>query len=171
MADPLPKYARVNAQDPQAWGQCDRCGFWRNRADLVSQMAWAGTHLYDTGTLVCGDRCYDIPNEQLRTIILPPDPQPVLNARVPNLQYEEAGPVQTNLAENVEAFSALLPVESVEGFEIGNTVWVQLSNATFAQCEIIALDAVSSPNTMTVDPPILASAPYTGVVTILAENT
>lgn len=91
MPDPLPKYAKVSATNPEAFAQCDRCGFWYQRTDLVWQDAWAGTHLYVTGALVCttGNNCYDIPNEQLRTIILPPDPPPVLNARVPNYAYEE----------------------------------------------------------------------------------
>ena len=57
--------------------------------DLVWQYAWSGTHLYNIQVLVCRDRCYDLPNEQLRTIILPPDPPPILNARVPNFAYEE----------------------------------------------------------------------------------
>ena len=57
-------------------------------------MAWAGQRLYNTGLLVCtGVNCLDRPNEQLRTIRLPPDPIPVLNARVPNFDYEE----QTNM--------------------------------------------------------------------------
>ena len=89
MADPLPKYARVSATNPENWAQCDRCGFWRNGSDLVWQTAWAGQHIYRIQILVCRDRCFDIPNEQLRTIILPPDPPPVLNARVPNYAYEE----------------------------------------------------------------------------------
>jgi hypothetical protein len=89
MADPLPKYARVDTQNPEAFAMCDRCGFWRNRSDLVWQYEWAGMQLYSKGTLVCFDRCYDIPQEQLRTIILPPDPPPIVNARVPNFDYEE----------------------------------------------------------------------------------
>lgn len=93
MGDPKPKYARVDTRNPEAWAQCDRCGFWRNMSDLVWQDAWAGQHLYNTGALICRDRCYDIPNEQLRTIILPPDPPPVLNARVPDFAYEEQVPL------------------------------------------------------------------------------
>lgn len=89
MADPLPKYARVSTTDPVAWAQCDRCGFIRNRTDLTWQFQWAGVSLFNQEVLVCKDRCYDTPNEQLRTIILPPDPPPVLNARVPNFDYEE----------------------------------------------------------------------------------
>jgi hypothetical protein len=89
MADPLPKYAKVDPNNPEAWCQCDRCGFWRNRGDLVWQYEWGGMHLYNMEVLVCGDRCYDIPQEQLRTIILPPDPPPIVNARVPDFDYEE----------------------------------------------------------------------------------
>jgi len=89
MARPHGKYANVNPQDPTAFSQCDRCGFWRNRTDLVWQVQWSGQHLYNIQILVCKERCYDTPQEQLRTIILPPDPPPVLNARVPNFAYEE----------------------------------------------------------------------------------
>jgi hypothetical protein len=89
---PHGKYARVNADDPTAFMQCDRCGFWRNRTDLVWQDQWSGTHIYNIQVLVCKERCYDTPQEQLRTILLAPDPLPVLNARVPNFEYEEQTP-------------------------------------------------------------------------------
>lgn len=89
MADPLPKYARVDAQNPEGWAVCDRCQFWRNRSELVWQIEWAGNSLYSKGILVCQDRCFDKPQEQFRTIILPPDPPPIVNARVPNFAYEE----------------------------------------------------------------------------------
>lgn len=47
--------------------------------------------MQNTGALVCttGNRCYDKPFEQLRTIILPPDPPPVQNARTENFAYDE----------------------------------------------------------------------------------
>lgn len=93
MVDPLPKYAGVSTTNPEAWAQCDRCSFWRNRSDLVWQTQWAGQHIYSIQILVCSDRCFDIPNEQLRTIILPPDPPPILNARVPNYAYDEYIPL------------------------------------------------------------------------------
>lgn len=88
---PRPKYARVDPRNPEAFAKCDRCGFWYNRGDLAFQYEWAGTHLYNTGALVCttGNRCYDKPFEQLRTIILPPDPPPVMNARTENFAYDE----------------------------------------------------------------------------------
>lgn len=37
-------------------------------------------HLQNIRLLVCS-HCYDTPNQQLRTIILPPDPLPVFNPR------------------------------------------------------------------------------------------
>ena len=94
MADPLPKYARVSTTNPEAWAQCDRCSFIRNRSDLVWQVDWAGNELYNEHILVCSDRCFDTPQEQFRTIILPPDPPPVINARVTNFDYEEQTVVQ-----------------------------------------------------------------------------
>ena len=92
MPRPHGKYARVNQTSPEAFAICDRCGFLRNHNDLVWQVGWAGTHLYNFQILVCRDRCFDQPNEQLRTIILPPDPPPILNARVPDFEYEEQTP-------------------------------------------------------------------------------
>lgn len=96
MADPRPKYAAVDALNPEAWAQCDRCSFWYNRSDLVWQYEWAGNGLYNTGVLVCitGNRCYDKPQEQFRTIILPPDPPPIVNARVPDFAYDEYMSIQ-----------------------------------------------------------------------------
>ena len=95
MADPLPKYARVDTQNPEAFAQCDRCGFWYNRSALGWQYEWGGMKLYNTGVLLCmeGNHCYDIPQEQLRTIILPPDPPPIVNARAPDFDYEEQTPM------------------------------------------------------------------------------
>ena len=43
-------------------------------------MQWAGVKLQTFNMLVCRT-CWDRPQEQLRTIIIPPDPIPVLNPR------------------------------------------------------------------------------------------
>lgn len=88
MGRPQSKYVRVDPNNPEGAGECDRCGCWFQLVELQWQMQWSGTHLYNTGSLVC-DGCLDIPQEQLRTIILPPDPLPLINARVPNFAYEE----------------------------------------------------------------------------------
>lgn len=75
-----PNHARVDPTNPQAWGTCDRSGFIHNLADLKPEFEWAGTQLINKHFLV-GDRFIDVPQEQLRTIKIPPDPDPVLNAR------------------------------------------------------------------------------------------
>ena len=94
MSRPQGKFVRVDPSNPSAAAQCDRCGHWYNMRDLTWQIQWSGTKLYNTQILVCttGNRCFDVPQEQLRTIILPPDPAPVLNARVPYFDYEEQTP-------------------------------------------------------------------------------
>src|SRR5215469_15992955 len=107
---PHGRRAAVNAGNPEAFAQCDRCGFWYNRSGLQWQYQWGGTHIYSLGMLVC-DICYDTPFEQLRTIILPPDPPPVINARPPNFTYEETGPVQAVLAASVPAGSNVLALQ------------------------------------------------------------
>jgi hypothetical protein len=72
--------ARVNARSPSAHGICDRCGFRYNRVDLRAQQQWNGLKLQTYNILVC-KRCLDAPQIQLRTIIIPADPPPVLNPR------------------------------------------------------------------------------------------
>lgn len=161
---PHGKFAVVDPNNPVAFAQCDRCSKWRNRTDLVFQLGWAGQHLYNIQVLVCHDTCYDIPNEQLRTIVLPPDPPPVINARPPNFTYEETGPVQSTLTEDVAQGVLLLPVVSVEDFEVGNLVWVQLNNANFAQMELSSVNTVT--NVLGITEPLPFSAPYTGTVTV-----
>jgi hypothetical protein len=89
MSRPQSKYVKVDASSPQAAGQCDRCSQWWPVRELIWQDYWAGPKLYNSQLLVCS-HCYDIPNEQYRTIILEPDPPPILNSRVPNFAYEES---------------------------------------------------------------------------------
>lgn len=90
MGRPQSRYVRVNTNNPEAAGECDRCGRWFQLRSLTWQYEWAGTHLYNTGKYVCTEGgCLDIPQEQLRTIILPPDPPPLMNVRPPNFAYEE----------------------------------------------------------------------------------
>jgi hypothetical protein len=60
---------------------CDRCGFRYNHVNLRWQFDYRGAGLQNLRILVC-NRCEDEPQEQLRSIVLPPDPIPVMNARV-----------------------------------------------------------------------------------------
>jgi hypothetical protein len=68
--------ARVSSSRPEAFGVCQRCGFWYNRVDLRNQMAWKGATLLPTWLFVC-QRCYDTPQEQDRAFIPPADPVPI----------------------------------------------------------------------------------------------
>jgi hypothetical protein len=72
--------ARISAKNPQAQAVCDRCGIWYNWVDLRWQMDWRGPTIQNLRILVC-ENCYDKPQEQLRSIVLPQDPVPIINAR------------------------------------------------------------------------------------------
>jgi hypothetical protein len=73
--------ARVSAKNPQAAAICDRCGFVYNHVNLKWQYDWAGASLINKRMLVC-NTCYDVPQEQLRAIVVPADPMPIINPRV-----------------------------------------------------------------------------------------
>src|SRR5580693_1043134 len=77
---PHPRRARVNPSHPEAWGTSDRDGHIRNLVDMQWQYEWAGTQLINKRILVGRDEL-DEPQEQLRSIKLPPDPDPIFNAR------------------------------------------------------------------------------------------
>lgn len=80
--------ARVSSRYPQAFAICDRCGFLHNRFALTFQFEYAGAGLYNTQMLVC-DRCYDTPQEQLKSINIPADPLPIMNPRTQNYAQAE----------------------------------------------------------------------------------
>lgn len=86
--------ARTSVNNPQAHAICDRCSQRVNHIDLRPQTIVAGATLLNINLLVCS-RCWDIPNETLRAIVLPADPQPIINARVEPFVYDETtGPTQ-----------------------------------------------------------------------------
>lgn len=72
--------ARTSSKSPQAHAICDRCGFRYNFVDLTWQFDWRGTALQNLRILVCPP-CRDTPQQQLRAIVLPADPEPIINAR------------------------------------------------------------------------------------------
>lgn len=73
--------ARTNPSSPVAFSVCDRCGMWWNADRMSFQVDWRGAALQNLRILVC-PQCYDTPSEQLRSIVLPADPVPIINARV-----------------------------------------------------------------------------------------
>lgn len=73
--------ARVSARSPEAHGICDRCGFRYLLKDLQWQYQWAGVKLQNLRLLVCTTNCLDNPQPAIKSLIIPPDPLPVLNPR------------------------------------------------------------------------------------------
>jgi len=82
--------ARVDPKRPEAWAVDDRSGFVTNLRNLRWQYAWRGPRLMRIPILVT-QKNYDIPNEQRRPIVLPPDPIPVKNPRPENFILEDIG--------------------------------------------------------------------------------
>lgn len=76
---PHPRAARVNPRSPVAWATCQRCGFITNINKLQTQNEWRGLKLLPINISV-DHKCLDEPQRQLGTIVLPPDPEPVLGA-------------------------------------------------------------------------------------------
>lgn len=72
--------ADVNPVSPRAFAVCDRCGGLYNHENLQWQYQFAGVSLLNLQLLVCRE-CLDDPQPQLTATILPPDPDPVMNAR------------------------------------------------------------------------------------------
>lgn len=72
--------AAVSMRAPQAHAICDRCSFEYLHAQLSWQFQWNGVKLQNLRVLVC-KTCLDKPQPQLKTIIIPPDPVPILNPR------------------------------------------------------------------------------------------
>jgi len=93
---------RVSARSPSALACCDRCNFVYNLSDLRWQWFWAGMKLQNSQLLVCRT-CYDEPNQQLRTIIIPPDPLPVFNPRPERYTSE----VPSYMAEESSTFAGI----------------------------------------------------------------
>jgi hypothetical protein len=81
--------AKTSATNPQAHAICDRCGFRYNHAELKWQYDWRGAMIQNIKILVC-DTCYDTPQEQLRSIVVPADPTPIINARVQDFAAAES---------------------------------------------------------------------------------
>ena len=81
--------AKVSSRNPRAFGICDRCGILYNHVNLQWQYDWAGANLINKRLLVCDD-CNDVPQTQLRAIVVPADPTPILNPRVQDYATAES---------------------------------------------------------------------------------
>jgi hypothetical protein len=105
---PHPRRARTDATYPEAWGTDDKSGFVGNQADLCFQYEWQGTKLVNKRILCFQDQL-DIPNRQLGTIILPPDPASIVNARPEPYPIDEVWPRMMEIETNVGGITNALP--------------------------------------------------------------
>ena len=92
--------AKTDPKNPRAFGVCDRCSMWYNHANLSWQYDWAGASLINKKMLVC-QTCYDEPQQQLRAIVVPADPMPVMNPRVEPYAWDETDRRQVSGADIV----------------------------------------------------------------------
>lgn len=63
-----------------SWAICERCCFLYRLSDLTWQFDFRGQRLENLRILVC-NRCLDVPQEQFRPVVVPPDPVPTRNPR------------------------------------------------------------------------------------------
>ena len=89
--------ARTSSKNPQAHAICDKCGFRYNHVDLAWQFDWGGASLINKRILVC-QPCNDIPQNQLRAIVLPADPVPVMNPRTEPYASDETDYTVTSVS-------------------------------------------------------------------------
>lgn len=99
--------ARVSSRNPQAAGVCDRCGGVYNHSSLMWQYDWAGASIINKRLLVC-NQCTDNPQQQLRAIILPADPVPILNPRPEQFERAETDYRLTSLPATMNAKTGLM---------------------------------------------------------------
>lgn len=98
--------ARTSSKNPRAFGVCDRCGIWYNHVDLRWQMDWAGASLINKRILVCRS-CEDVPQNQLRAIVIPADPVPIMNPRVESYIEAETNYRTTSGQDTVNAATGI----------------------------------------------------------------
>lgn len=97
--------ARTSAKSPQAHAICDRCGGRYNHVDLQWQYDWAGATAINKRILVCRT-CLDHMQPQLRSLTLPGDPPPIMNAR-PELFVTASTDYRTTQGNTVNAITGI----------------------------------------------------------------
>ena len=102
--------ASVSSRSPRSFAICDRCGFLMNHDRLQWQFDYAGAGLINKRILVCSP-CLDTPQNQLRSIVLPADPVPILNPRVLDYVAAETDNIAIN-APTVTDFWTGIPMPS-----------------------------------------------------------
>ncbi len=78
----------MNPHDPQPWGTSDQNGMIGPQPKMIYQREWRGNKIERLNVLVHPDE-KDIPNRQLGSLMLSPDPPPKRNARPENYTIDE----------------------------------------------------------------------------------
>jgi hypothetical protein len=145
--------AVINPNAPEALGICDGCGFLFNLRELRWQMYWCGTTLKNKHLRKCS-QCLDIPNEQFRTIILPPDPPPVFDTRTEPYSVDE---------RNEYTLSKLIGLPYM--FPVVSNVTVLLSISSTLVAQFLNVSSITAALRMGVD----ISPNFEAVSSIAAE--
>ena len=120
--------AQISARAPRATAICDRCGFMYNLDRLSWQWDFLqGPRLFNLRILVCST-CLDVPQVSGKTIVLPPDPVPVMNPRPEN--YVNSDNPVSYLGYNVADNFFPNPPQTLGG-NIGNMTLNAGVNAAF----------------------------------------
>ena len=107
-----PRRAQVDRSHPKAWGTSDHSGFIGQHADMKWQYEWAGFELINKRILVFEDEL-DKPQRQLGSIIIPPDPPTIINARPEQYAIEETPVTSRQTINNKTRITVGHPVYSV----------------------------------------------------------
>ena len=167
--------ARTNAKSPQAHAICDRCGFRYNWVNLTWQYDWRGASLQNLKVLVCED-CYDAPQEQLRAIVVPADPTPIINARVQDFAVAETNTRFTSGTSLVptmgtgNGYTATLTLavpDSFPAIAVGSTVIISgMQPAGFNKTALVTACTTGNPYTISYASTVLGPLVVIGTVQI-----
>jgi hypothetical protein len=136
--------AKTNPHQPRAQAVCDFCGEHYMRIDLIDQMEFYGDVLTDTGYRAC-PRCISKPQPQLKPVILPEDPVPIVDPRVEvySIPADQAvNPTAAAISSASVNNNGFLQFIGPQGVVIGNPVVLQFGvpNAKITNEPVTELD-------------------------------
>lgn len=152
--------ARTNPKSPAAHSICDRCGFRYNFVDLRVQYEWRGPILGPIGKIYVCDRCYDTPQENVRTIVLPADPVPIIDAR-PEL-YPQDSTTYIGTGATTTAYPSGIPV-------ISQTVLGQQDSVTAIVPQVIGPNLGANPKGQ-LNPSVIGADPNAQMTPVKATQ-
>jgi hypothetical protein len=172
--------ASTSPKNPRAHAICDRCGFRYNHINLRWQYDWRGASLQNIRLLVC-NTCYDAPQEQLRAIVVPADPVPIVNPRVQDFVTAETNTRYTSGTSlvplsgtgNGSTVTLTLAVpDSFPAIAVGSTVIISgMEPAGFNKTAIVTACTTGNPYTISYASSVLGPLVIIGKVQINIDPT